>query len=160
MYLDMHKIKFSLIILAVYICLSACLKDKAFMDVSGTQPVIEFANGTGGQSDLGNFGIDPTVDRLDTAIALNIASPQVLDYPVTVTLKVDPTMLTKYNGVSGNTQLAMLPDSAFKFTTTTVTIPAGHRIARIPLTLFPTKIDPTKSYGLPISIVSATGPNG
>ena len=156
----MYKLKLSLVMLAVSVSLLACLKDERFLDVSKTQPIIEFAFGTNAESDLGNFGLDPTADVLDTAIAVNIASPQVLDYPVTVTLKVDQAAIDKYNGVAGNTALTVLPDSTFQFTTTTVTIPAGHRIARIPLTLFPTKIDATKSYGLPISIVSATGPNG
>jgi hypothetical protein len=130
------------------------------MNLSNTQPIIEFTSGTGGASDLGNFGIDPTSSRLDTAIALNIASPQVLDYPVTVTMKIDPAMITKYNNVASNAPLNLLPDSAFQFKTTTITIPAGYRIARLPITLFPNKIDPSKSYGLPISIVSATGNGG
>ena len=157
----MHKLKFSLILLSVLsVSFMSCLKDKAFLDVSNTQPVIEFAFGTNGQSDLGNFGLDPTLDVLDTAIAVNIASPQALDYPVTVTLQVDTTQITKYNSVDGNTQLAPLPDSTYQFATTTVTIPAGHRIARIPITLYPTKINPKESYGLPITIVSATGPSG
>ena len=104
--------------------------------------------------------MDPTAASLDTAIALNIASPQVLDYPVVVTLKVDPSMINKYNSVSGHTQLTILPDSTYQFKTITDTIPAGHRIGRIPLKLYPTKIDPTKSYALPISIVSATGAGG
>jgi len=156
----MYKLKFSLIILSVAVSLSACLKDIQFLGVANTQPIIEFAHGTNAESDLGNFGMDPTLETLDTAIALNIASPQVLDYPVTVTLAVDQAQLAKYNAVDGNTQLVVLPDSTYQFTTTTVTIPAGHRIARLPITLFPTKINPKESYGLPIAIVSATGPNG
>ena len=152
----MHKLKFSLILLSVLsVSFMSCLKDQAFLDVSNTQPIVEFAFGTNGQSDLGNFGMDPTLETLDTAIAINIASPQVLDYPVTVTLKVDSAAITKYNSTDGNTPLIPLPDSTYQFTTTSVTIPAGHRIARIPITLYPTKINPTVSYGLPISIVSA-----
>lgn len=142
------------------VLLVACLKDKAFMDVSNTQPIIEFANGTSGATDLGNFGMNASEPKLDTAIALNIASPQALNFPVTVTLKIDPAMITKYNAVAGHTQLTLLPDSAYQFTTTTVTIQPGYRIARVPITLFPAKIDPSQSYGLPIAIVSATGPNG
>jgi hypothetical protein len=158
--IKMNKSKILLIPFLSALLFTSCLKDTPFMDVSSTQPIIEFANGTSGASSLGNFGMDPTADKLDTAIAVNIASPQVLDYPVTVTLKVDPSLLTKYNSVAGNTQLSMLPDSAYKYSTTTVTIQPGYRIARIPITLYPTRIDPSKSYGLPIAIVSATGPSG
>lgn len=156
----MNKLKFSLLIVAVSVSLLSCLKDKAFMDVSNTQPIIEFTSGTNGTSDLGNFGMDPTEAELDTAIALNIASPQLLNYPVIVTLKVDPSLLGKYNGTAGNTKLSMLPDSAYRFKTVTDTIPAGHRISRVPLAIFPQKINSVQSYGLPIAIVSATGPNG
>jgi Domain of unknown function (DUF1735) len=156
----MYKLKISLLLLTLAACLSACLKDNAYMDVSNTQPIIEFSYGSDGSGDIGNFGVDATMTQLDTAIAVNIASPQVLDYPVTVTLKIDPNLLNKYNAVGGNTQLVMLPDSTFKFTTTTVTIPAGHRLGRIPITLYPSKINPGKSYGLPIAIQDAKGPNG
>lgn len=156
----MHKLRMPLLLLFLSVSMTACLKDKAFLDLSNTAPIIEFSYGTDGYSDLGNLGANPTITELDTAIALNIASPQVLDYPVTVTLKVDASQLTKYNSISSNTQLELLPDSTFKFTSTTVTIPAGHRIARLPLTLYPSKINPGKSYALPIAIQSAQGPNG
>ncbi len=151
----------SLFVIALFIssCIG-CVKDTPFLDVSSTQPIIEFSFGTNGESDLGNFGVSPSMTVLDTAIAVNIASPQVLDYAVTVTIKVDSSFIAKYNSVSGNTQLALLPDSAYNYTTTSVTIPAGHRIARIPLKLYPSKIDLGTSYGLPIAIVSATGSSG
>jgi Domain of unknown function (DUF1735) len=156
----MYKLKFLSVMLTLSLSLVACLKDKLYMDVSKTQPIIEFSYGTDATSDLGNFGMDPTQTELDTAIAINIASPQVLDYPVTVTLKIDASLLTKYNGTSGNTQLSLLPDTTYNFSTSTVTIPAGHRIARLPIKIYPGKIDPTISYGLPISVVNAKGPNG
>jgi hypothetical protein len=155
----MNKFKYLLLLFFTSVALAACLKDKAFMDVSGTQPIIEFSYGTSGASDVGNLGADPSIAKLDTAFALNIASPQVLDYPVTVTLKVDPTQIAKYNA-AGNSPVTLLPDSIYQWKTTTVTIPAGYRISRVPITLFPSKLDPSKSYGLPISIVSATGPSG
>jgi len=158
--MKMNKHKVLLLTSLSALVLVSCLKDQPFLDVSNTAPIIEFSYGTTGASSVGNFGIDRTVSTLDTAIAVNVASPQVLDYPVTVTLKVDPSLLSKYNNVSGNTQLSMLPDSTYKYTTTTVTIEPGHRIGRIPITLYPNKINPSQSYGLPISIVSATGPSG
>ncbi len=158
----MYKLKIPLFILATSISFVSCLKDDTFLDVSNTQPIIEFSFGTNGKSDLGNFNIDPTVAVLDTALAINIASPQVLDYDVTVTLKLDPSMINAYNSVSSNTHLKMLPDSAFKYTTTTITIPAGRRLTKVSLTLYPSKIDlgAGESFGLPISIISAKGSGG
>lgn len=155
----MNRLKIFVALLSLTIGVTSCLKDKAFLDVSTTQPIIEFSSGSNGASDVGNLGADPSLAKLDTAFALNIASPQALDYPVTVTLKVDPTLIAKYNG-AGNSPVTLLPDSIFQWKTTTVTIPAGYRIGRIPITLFPGKLDPSKSYGLPIAIVSATGPGG
>lgn len=151
--------KYGFLICFAALLLSSCLKDTAFTDVSHTQPIIEFTNGSAGLAGLGNFGTNSTIQQIDTAFAVNIASPQVLDYPVTVTLKLDTSYIAQFNALGG-VQVVPLPDSTYSYTTTTITIPAGHRIGRIPITLYPSKIDPLPSYALPIAIVSAAGPAG
>jgi hypothetical protein len=50
-----------------------------------------------------------------------------------------------------------MPDSLYHFISTTATIKAGERIAPMQIVFYPSKIDPTKSYILPVVITDAEG---
>ncbi len=50
-----------------------------------------------------------------------------------------------------------MPTNAYKFTATTVTVPAGQQYATVSVTFYKNLLDPSKSYMLPIKIVSAPG---
>ena len=63
---------------------------------------------------------------------------------------------TAYNAISG-VQFDAQPDSTFSLPVTTMTIKAGFRIAQFMVIYYPAKIDPTKSYMLPITLTDASG---
>src|SRR5580693_537219 len=102
--------------------LSSCLKDQPYMTVSNTQPIIEFgqsaANGVFGPN--GYFGAFPfagdtaaaPVATYDTAVALVLASPQVLNDSVHVTIAIDSTQLAPFNSSQGDS-ITMLPSNLY-----------------------------------------------
>lgn len=154
----MNKLKYGILLGMIALGFSSCLKDNKFLDVSNTQNIIEFAQGSDGTSAL-SWGSQ--TGTIDTAIAVDIASPQVLNYDVTVTIKYDQTLITNWNAANPTNPVQLLPDSVGTFPATiTVKIPAGYRVGRIPVKLNFDKLNPTVSYCMPFSIASATGPSG
>lgn len=130
------------------------------MDVSNTTPLVEFSFGNMGTSTL-SFGSLPAQDEYDTVIAVNLASPQVLNTDVTVTIKLDNSLVTKFNAANPDNQLLIIPDSVFAAPKTiTLTIPAGYRIRKIPIALNTNKLDPTVSYAIPYTISSVKAADG
>lgn len=150
----MNKFKYLIIIISV-VSFSSCLKDTPFLDLSNTQPIAEFSRGTTALA-LSSWGVLADTTEIDTAIAVDIASPQVLNYDVTFNIKFDPTLITKWNAANPNNQLQMLPDSCFSLPSTSVKVAAGYRYGKIPVKLYPQKIDPTVSYVMPFEIASTT----
>lgn len=152
----MNKLKYCVLLGVAALGLSSCLKDNSFLNVTNTQPIIEFPI------------VSPTVasyswgslsgNEVDTAIAVDIASPQVLNYAVTVTLSWDTALISAYNTANPQYPIKPLPDSCYSIASPiTVTIPAGYRIGRIPLKLYPARINSTVSYGMPFRITAVTG---
>lgn len=72
---------------------------------------------------------------------------------VVVSLQADQATLTAYNAAKG-TSFEMLPSSAYTLDPT-VTIPAGETVVNLPIKLITAGINVTKSYALPIKMVSA-----
>jgi uncharacterized protein DUF1735 len=160
------------------ILFSSCLKDTPFVDVSNTAPIIEFGlSPTSGYGNYFNFQGDtlngPALNY-DTAIGLVIASPQVLNQAVTVTFALDPTQLAAINAnpnlTAGQTNpdttiqnpgnFTMLPGNYFNLAITSLVIPAGHRVGRIPVTLNVASLPKHHAYALPILITGAKQANG
>jgi len=144
--------------LSALIVFSSCLKDSPYMDVSNTAPIIEFgvspANGSNGPF---KYKGDTTASvTIDTAVALVIASPQVLTKAVTITVSVDPSQVDAYNTAHG-TSYSLLPTNLYNINNTVVTIPAGYRVGRIPVTLNLTSFPAVHSYALPLTIVNGDG---
>ena len=137
--------------------LQSCLKDKnALTDFSeqSTQPIVEIPEGG-----MGNFGADAlnlTSDPDTVIFHVNLASTDFLNQDVKVTIGYDAAALASYNALGG-LQYQKFPDSIYKLPTTQVTIKAGTRAVAIPLIMYPSKIDPTQNYMLPISITDASG---
>jgi len=144
---------------------TACLKDKPNTDFSSTQGtyIAEISTASvnptpnapsGGtpyfnQATLSLLGTDP----ITVWFTVNIAS----DYPPTkdipVTLAVNTGAIYSPNAVV----YSPMPDSTYTFAVKTGTIKAGSRLDTFYVTFDPTKVDPTQSYELPISITSAPG---
>ena len=154
----MKKIYISLLSLIILL-LSGCLKDTPAVDYSTVGTIIEILPVNGGG--LENFGgaelnFDP-METIDSAgIVLNIASPQPLNKDLTITMGVNDNIRTAYNANNAD-QYDKFPDSIYSFPVTSATIPAGKRLDTLQLYFYPSKIDTTKNYMLPISIQDAQG---
>ena len=138
--------------------LNSCLKDTPYLDVANTPAIAQFgispANGSTGPFDYA--GDTTAAPAADTSIALVIASPQVLNKAVTITVHVDPSQITAYNSDNG-TSYTMLPSNLFSIKDSVITIPAGHRVGTIPGTLNLPSFPATHTYALPLAIVDGGG---
>jgi len=71
-------------------------------------------------------------------------------------MKVNDNKRIVYNS-SNPVQYDTFPDSLYSFPITSVTIPAGKHLDTLQVYFYPSKIDTTKNYMLPISIEDAQG---
>jgi hypothetical protein len=154
----MNRKFFSAVILIIVIMCSSCLKDTPYLDVSDSPPIIEFglspANG-----DFGPYlynGDTATAPAIDTAIALLIASPQVLTKDISVTVAVDTSQISAYNAAQG-TGFTMLPSNLYALDSLTITIKAGYRVGRLPVSLNFPAFPATYNYALPLVITNGDG---
>jgi hypothetical protein len=154
------KIKFLILFfLITVISLSSCLKDTPnYIQVSGSAPIIEFglspANGIFGPiTYAGDTAASPVID---TAIALVVASPQVLTKDVTITVAVDSSQVAAYDSANA-ASFTMMPANLYSLTSTTITIKAGYRVGRIPVTINFPAFPPTHNYALPLKITDGDG---
>jgi len=125
------------------------------MDVSNTTPLIQFGLSpvNGWYGPFAYAGDTAGSATIDTAIALLIASPQVLSYPVNITIRIDTTQISAFNATDTITY-TMLPTNLFTLTDTVITIPAGYRVGRIPVTLNLANFPATHNFALPLTIVN------
>jgi hypothetical protein len=145
---------------------SSCLKDTPYMDVSHTQPIIEFgltaANGITQPLQYDSSGTSLETD-VDTAIGLLIASPQVLSQAYTITVGIDTSQISAFNAVNtagpnGTTlTFSLMPSSMYSLPNTAITIPAGYRVGRIPVTLDLSQLPLFTGYALPLKITDGGG---
>lgn len=99
----------------------------------------------------------PGTDVSDTATYnINLAGSTTLGTDLAVTVGVDATKILD-NYKSDSIKYDLMPDSLYKFVSTTATIKAGERIAQMKIVFFPSKIDITKSYMLPVVVKDAAG---
>ena len=140
--------------------LSSCLKDPRYVDFSKAGNVVDFP--LGGAS---HFGADAITEAPDTdangtiirQFSVNVATATKTTSPTKITLAVDNSIVTSYNAQGGPVTYLPMPADAFVFTATSVTIPAGQSTAIVSVTFYKNKLDPSKSYMLPIKIASAPG---
>ena len=136
--------------------LSSCVKSRGGeTDFNNLQPLVMIPEGG-----LSTFSTEalvyPASDASDTAtFHVNFAASNVAPADETIALAIDPTALATYNSSSA-IQYAMAPDSIFSYTTTTVTVLKGNNYtSAIPFVIYPSKVDPTKNYMIPITIKTA-----
>lgn len=148
------------------VALASCKKDKGFENSEygfkpvalNDMPIVQILEG--GLAKFKAQTIKPDLSKTsDTSyftiyyIDKNLPAPS----DVTVTIAYDAAALALYNTKNPSTVFEKLPDSTYKFTTTTVLIKAGEKFSnRIPVIVFPEKIDPSKLYMLPITITSVS----
>lgn len=155
----MKKIHISLLVV-VMLLLYACVKDKPAVDFSTVGTIVEIlpVNGGGLENfDEAELNFDPTEIIDSAAIVLNIASPKPLNNALTITMEVNDSFRTAYNASNPPVQYDVFPDSSYSFPIKSVTIPNGLRLDTLQVYFYPSKIDTTKNYMLPISIHDAQG---
>ncbi len=146
--------------------LAGCLKDTPNVDFSSVGTIIEFeypsgGGGSGLGSGLEYFGggalTYPPTDAVDTAtFMVNIASPSPLSSDLTVTLGVDANALLDHYATD-SIKFVKMPDSLYKIISTSAVIKAGSRLATFKIAFYPSKVDPTQNYGLPITVANSGG---
>jgi hypothetical protein len=155
------KIKFFIpVFLFAAIFLSSCLKDTPnYIQVADSAPIIEFglspANGQFGP--FAYAGDTATSTAIDTAIALVIASPQVLTKDVTITVSIDSSQINAADTTADGTPFTMLPSNLYSIGSTTITIKAGYRVGRIPITINLADFPASHAYSLPLIITNGDG---
>jgi hypothetical protein len=145
--------KLIIILAVVTISLSGCLKDKPNVDFSKIFPTINLP-----YSGLAYFGADAVTDATDTItknFTINLASDYPLSTDTKVTVGVDTSLIASYIASNSAVLYNSMPAAAYTFPQTTVTIKAGTRLATLSVTFIKHFLDPSKSYMLPIRILSA-----
>lgn len=147
------------LLLSITLLLNACVKSRSGeTNFSQLKPTLLIPEG--GLSTFSSEAlVFPATDASDTAdFHVNYAATGVASADETVSLAVDTAAINAFNSSSA-IQYVMAPDSIFSFSTTSVTVPKGDNYSSaIPLVVYPSRVDPTKNYMIPISITS--GPAG
>ena len=135
--------------------LNSCIKSRdGRTDFSALQPVVLIPEG--GLSAFSSQALlFPGSDMADTAyFHVNYAASNVASSDEKITLTIDQAALTSYN-TANPTKYVLFPDSIYSFTSKEIIIKKGTNYSDlIPLIVFPSKIDPSKNFMLPISIKS------
>ena len=153
--------RISLVIAGVLatVVFGSCLKSSPYLDVSHTQPIIEFgwspANGHYGPFQYDSSGTSLETD-IDTAVGLVIAAPQPLNKDVTVTVAIDTSQITAFQGSVDTVQFSLLPSSMYTIDTV-CTFKAGYTLGRIPVTLRLSQLPLMTGYALPLKISNSGG---
>jgi hypothetical protein len=154
----MKKRYISLLALIILL-MPACLKDKPAVDFSTVGTIIEIlpVNGGGLENfDVAELNFDATEVIDSAAIVLNIAAPNPLNIALTISMAVNDSLRTAYNAANP-VQYDAFPDSLYSFPVTSGSIPAGKHLDTLQVYFYPSKIDTTKNYMLPVSIHDAQG---
>ena len=146
----------AMIATVLVITLNSCLKDRLAKetDFSGLRDHVTLVKGG-----LTNFSANNVRFASDTStydVRANLASVNPPKSPVTITIGVEGALVAAYNTANG-TDFELLPDSAYTLAANSLTIPAGEQYAATTLEVYQSKIDPAKSYILPISITEGGG---
>jgi Domain of unknown function (DUF1735) len=145
--------KLILITSLIAITLSSCLKDSpTTVNFTNAGNIVNFP--LGGVANFGNDALTQDVDTVQFAVdyATAKANPAL-----TVTIAVDTTLVAKYNAANTAVTYLTMPKAVYSLSNTTVNIAAGAQYAFVTLIVQKNQLDPTKSYMLPIRIVSASG---
>jgi hypothetical protein len=152
------------VLVASLLFFTSCVKDRnaGAPDFTKLTPIMQIVEGGLTAKGFGNAALlFPGGDLSDTAyFRVNYAATTVAPNDISVTLAIDDAARLKYNTDNPSSQYEKMPDSLFKFTQTQVTIKAGQSYSDlVKLTVYPSKINVSKSYMIPITITAASGVN-
>lgn len=147
----------SIIALSVAVLsLSSCLKDSRLVDFSKGGTIVEFSKG--GKAGLGADAITEATDTVTRQISINVASVTPPTSATKITLSAnDPAITTAYVASDPSVNYLPFPAGSYALSTTSVTIPAGQRIAIVTVTIYKNQLNPALSYMLPVAITNAGG---
>jgi len=164
----MKEIKIIFALFIASLSLASCLK-KDVMNIdpaNKTGNIVELQFIENGSGSTVNSGMQyfsggaltyPGTDPIDTATYnISLAGPGTLGNDLAVTVGVDATKILD-NYKSDSIKYELMPDSVYKFIETSATIKAGTRITPMHIEFYPSKLDVTKSYMLPVVIKEAGG---
>jgi hypothetical protein len=140
---------------------TGCLKDDNFddgkygIDLDGASKIVEIAGPIDGfvNIDLVGSPNDTTVD----IVLVRLAGPGNADQDITVTLALDPTIITAYNNAHGTSYEAPAANQ-YSIPSLTVTIPAGQKTGSLRLSAKPNNLF-GGDYALGVRLVSVSDPN-
>lgn len=164
----MKEIKIIIAFFIAALSLSSCLKkdDMNIDPENKTGNIVELQFIENGSGSTINSGMQyfsggaltyPGSDAADTATYnISLAGPGTLGNDLAVTVGLDATKILD-NYAEDSIKYELMPDSVYKFVETSTTIKAGTRIAPMHIVFYPSKLDVTKSYMLPVVIKDAGG---
>jgi len=142
--------------IVLLVSLNSCVKDRnaSATDFSHLQNHVVLMNS--GSASISASNVAFNSDTTTLTIMANLTSVNPPTSPVKVTIGVDAAQIAAYNAAH-NTEFVVLPDSAYTLATTILTVPAGQQYATTTISFYKSKVDPSLSYMLPISIKDASG---
>jgi len=154
----------SLLVAAMAVSMSGCLKDKGFdnhtygINDPDTQPAgVAFPLATHAKNTVALNAGTPTAQIVNDVLYVNLESGKPAPADIHVTITMNDALRTAYNTANG-TAIAALPAAFYTVPTFNVVIPAGATGGQVPIT-FPTTVpmDPSLSYGLGLTITAVDG---
>src|SRR6185312_2638325 len=148
--------RFITLTFVLLVTLNSCVKDRnpSATDFSGLQDHMTLIRG--GLTNFSANNIRFTSDTASYSIIADLASVNLPASPIKVTLGIDTSLIAAYNTANG-TNFQLLPKDAYSIASTSLTIPQGEQYATTTLNVYQSKVDPAKSYLLPVSITDASG---
>lgn len=173
-----------LLIAGLLFALQSCLKNnKYYIDFSKGAPAVELPLAANNANSPVAVSFDVSTTPTQYYVAVNLASVNKLNTPVTATLAIDSAYLTSYNAqqdaatkkaqadylaADPNNKVTdskyppdyvpfeLMPDSTYSVKSFNATIAPGHRLDSVPIQLFTNKIDAGHIYVLPFTIQKAS----
>lgn len=147
---------FILIFSVTALSLSSCLKDNPNTDFSSIKNAVVLELPWAG---LQYFAQDAITDNSDTIVksfGINIASVNPLSTDTKYTIALDYSLMDSYNKANTAVSYEQMPAGSYKISKLSGTIKAGARLDSVTVTFYKNKLDPSKSYMLPIKLVSTS----
>ncbi|HVG42419.1 MAG TPA: DUF1735 domain-containing protein, partial [Chitinophagaceae bacterium] len=150
--------------LCIVATLTSCLKDKGYEDneygaVRNTEGGKFVSIRGAGLSNFSKSSLQVNSTKTDTIrydVFVDLDYAVATTSPITVTLGLDNSKIGTYN-TANSKNFQPVTSAMVKILNPTLTIPAGERTAKTTLEVYQNKFDPSKSYLIPLTIMSADG---
>ena len=149
------------LVLVVVLSFSVKNRNDLYTDFSNLQPFLELrtpVNNIAGLAFFPQAALTGSGDNDTARFYVNLASNNVLDRDLNVSLGVSTSALDSYNADPENTvKYELMPDDLYIWDVRNVTIKAGERIAEVLVVFHSSSFDKSKNYMLPVSILDGDG---